>query len=474
MRAWLLLAASLAGAEPSLEPLTLEGAVREAVAASPQARAAERRLAEAALEEPALLAELDPVFAASFTRANDRTPRAAPAFEGSYSRLDSWEAGFSQSTLLGTRARLVFRNDRLVNPTPFRPLDPTVDSRLNLELTQPLWRYFLGRPDTARRRRARAGAAAAELEWRRAREQAAAEAARAFLELRHARALAAIKEESVSDAKRLLSKSQEKARYGLVEGSDLLQARAALELRQTELTIARSGVESAAHALAAALGREEAGALPVSMGAVPAPGAAPGISEEEALSARPDVESARRRRERAEWDLRVTRLDTLPELNLSAAYGFGGLASRYSSSWRDLSSWDHGAVSAGLNLAVPLSFRRERLARGAARLRLEAAEAEEEAVRVQARRQWRDAGEALALAARRLEAGRRLLELERAKLKAEEGEFRRGRSSTDLLIRFQQDIRQARETLLRAETDEVRARVEAALARGALVRETAP
>ena len=53
-----------------------------------------------------------------------------------------------------------------------------------------------------------------------------------------------------------------------------------------------------------------------------------------------------------------------------------------------------------------------------------------------------------------------MLELERRKFRAEEENFRRGRSSTDLLIRFQQDIRRAQANLLEAEKDEAVARLE--------------
>ncbi|TPW20643.1 MAG: hypothetical protein FD126_1487, partial [Elusimicrobia bacterium] len=151
-----LLCAAASAQTPSTGGWTLAAAVREALAASPEVKASEKRLAEAALEEPALLAELDTTLETGFRFADDRAPRSSPAFQGSRSRTETYNAGLLQKTLLGTDARLTATSSRLSNPTPFRFADPTAESRLNLSVSQPLWRYFAGRPDIARRRRARA------------------------------------------------------------------------------------------------------------------------------------------------------------------------------------------------------------------------------------------------------------------------------------------------------------------------------
>jgi outer membrane protein TolC len=417
---------------------------------------------------------LDPVFDSGFTYGDDRAPRSAPAFQGSRSRTETYSAGLSQSTLLGTEARLSASSARLSNATPFRFMDPTVDSRLALSISQPLWRYFAGRPDVARRRRARAGAAAAENLLRQAREEVSGRAARAFLEWRHASDLVRINEGGVADAKSLLAKYEDKRRYGLVEEGDLLQAQASLESQEIQLLVARSRVETAGHALTAALSRPGGDLPPPSREPAARPAALDGLAEEEAVAGLPSLAAARSRRERAEWERRVSVLDTYPDLRLKADYGFAGLSGRVGPSWSDVGGWRHPVASVGATFSVPLGFKRERLTRRAAELRLEAAAAEEASARTAAQRERRDALEALRLARRRAEAGRRLFELERRKFAAEEAQFKRGRSTTDLLLRSQQDIRRAEAELLRAETDEALARVELARASGRLASELAP
>lgn len=462
----LVLLGSLLPAAGRAEGLSLRRAMELGVARSAEVAAAKAAERQAALEEPLLLSNTDPVFQTGFTRLDDRAPRALPAFEGSRARIDRWNAGFAANTLLGTEARLRFDNERIRNPTPFRVFDPSVTSRLSLEVRQPLLRYFWGRPDKARRSRARAGVQAAEQRVREASQRAAAGAARTFIELRFAEGRQVIVSSGVADARRLLEKYEEKKRYGLAEESDVLQARASLELQETELLQAEAQARRARYAFAAAL---------YSDAESPAPGPLEGLPEEPAadeaaaLARRPDVTAAKAEVAAREWSERTSFLDTLPDLALTASWGAAGLDTGYGRAWSDLAGFDHPVAAAGIAFSIPLGQRKERLTRAGAKLALEAAKAEAARLEAESLRQVRDARELLTLARRRTQAGRRLLELERRKFGAEEANFKRGRSSTDLLVRFQQDIRRAETELLRAEADEASALVELARASGALL-----
>ncbi|MEQ1920485.1 MAG: TolC family protein, partial [Elusimicrobiota bacterium] len=427
------LAAALAVAA-SAAPLTVPEAMRLAVERSPDASAARARRDAAALEEPLLLSNLDPKILGAYTYQDDRAPRTSPAFQGTRARTERWETGLSQVTLLGTEAKAVWRGERLVNPSAFRPLDPTVDSRLALELKQKLLRYFWGRPDVARRSRARDAAAEAEANFQTARSASAASAASAVIELRAAQQLQAIREEAVADAKLLLKRTEEKNRYGTAEASDRFQAQAALESAEIELLLALSARTRARHALASSL-REEgpADGLEVSTEAprgLPTEAGLP-AAEAEALARRPDLEASRRRRDALKWAARISRLDTLPDLSLDASYAFAGLDSSYGGAWSDMRGWRHPVAAVGMSVVIPLTFRQERLVRRQANLALAAAEAELAGAENSARRAWRDARETLALSRRRRAAAERAAGIEAGKLKAGESDFRSGRATTD-------------------------------------------
>ncbi|MEK7389330.1 MAG: TolC family protein [Elusimicrobiota bacterium] len=467
----LLFARGAFGQTPDAPGPSLLETLRAAAAASPEVLAATRRRDEAALEEPLLLANLDPKAIASYAAIDDRRPRAVPAFEGSRARIDRWEAGLTQTTLLGTEAKLAFQSERLVNATAFRPLNPTVDSRLTFEFKQRLARYFWGRPDRARRARARSGVAAAQAALERTLSDALLRAARAHVELAYADALVAIRERGVEDAKRLLEKYEERRRFGLAENSDVLQAKASLELQEIEAMVARSLAERARVSLGAAV---FSSSTPRGLRAGPVDfipsRSALAVGEAEAMSRVPELMIARHRAESLRWSARLARLDTLPDLSLDASYSFAGLETGYRRSWSDMSTWRHPVSMVGMSVVFPLGFRHETLTRRQADLQLAQAEAEVASIEASARRRWRDVGEQLSLSSARVAAARRLFELEKRKYDSGLEDFKRGRASTDLLVRFQQDIRRAEADLLRAQTDERTALFEAADASGQLTR----
>ena len=151
----------------------------------------------------------------------------------------------------------------------------------------------------------------------------------------------------------------------------------------------------------------------------------------------------------------------MPDLSLDASYAFAGLDSSYGGAWSDMGGGRHPVAAIGLSVVVPLTFRQERLVRRQADLAppppRPACGAENAA-----RRAWRDAGETRSPSRRRRAAAERLAAIEAGKLKAGESDFRSGRATTDLLVRFQQDLRRARAELVRAEADESLALIELA------------
>lgn len=460
-----------AGPASAEDALTFEAAARTALAVSPSVARAAAEAGLAALEEPSLLANTDPELFGGYSGSSDRSPRHMPGFQGVYSRTESFRAGLLQRTLTGMEARLSWDNQRLRNPSPSRPLDPTADSRLSLDVRQPLLRYFWGRPDKARRGRARAGARAATAEFLRAQTEVVVAAGKAYLVLYGARESVRISEAAVKTAERLVATYREKRRYGLVEDSDLTQAEALLEVQGIEVVLARSEEARALNALAALMHRQGADAadLPPLSGLpdleVPPPD--PSLASQ-ALAARPEVKAAVERRAALEWADRVVRLDGLPDLAVTGSYAWAGLDRDLPGAWEDMDGGRHPVKSAGVSLTMPILFRKERIDRRSVAFRLEAARREEADAVQRVREDVRTAAEALVAARARLAARERLLEIEKRKLRAEEANFRRGRSSTDLIVRFQQDVSRAELAFVRARVEESAARLDWGRALGLL------
>jgi outer membrane protein TolC len=455
------------------EPLTLFQAVEEALAKSPALAKARLDVSDAELDEPLLLAETDPRFVTGYRWSDDQAPRTQPAFQGTRSRTEAFDVGILQRTLIGTEARLGWTNLKTSNPATFRPLDPTVDSRLVLDVRQPLLRYLWGRPDRARRGALRSGVQSARGRLRAGENDAAAAAARAYLRLHVAERALGIAEGALATARDLRSSYAEKRRYGLVEESDLFQAEVSVQVQELELTLARSELENARTALLAELQRHTADrpadVTPAGLPALPPAPADEDAVVRAALARRPDLAAAREVLAAAEWAARTARLETLPELDFTGSYGVAGLDADHPGAWKDLRSRDHPIKSAGLNLTVPFGGRKERLSRRAARFRVESARQDVELAVQRVISEARQAWVALRAARDRAAAARRLLELEGKKREAAEADFRRGRATTDLLVRFRQDLHLAERRLLQAESDEVQARLELGRVTGTLL-----
>lgn len=452
-------------------PLSFEAAAREALAASAAVARAAVDAGLAGLEEPLLLANTDTELFGGYNKATDRSPRHMPSFQGTYSKTETFQAGISQKTLTGMEARLLWDNMRLRNPSAARPLDPTADSRVILEVRQPVLRYFWGRPDKARRGRARAGVEAAEGELLRVQTDVVVAAGRAYLMLIGAREALRINEEAVAVAQKLVTTYREKRRFGLVEESDLAQAEALLEGQRIEVNLARSEEARAANALAALLHRQEAdGARLPPLGGVPeltVPEPDPALVTK-AVASRPETRAATARRAAAEWNNRVSKLDALPDLAVNGSYAWAGLDQNLPDAWDDMKTGDHPVKSAGVTLTVPLFFKKERIARNSAEMSLAAARRDEVEAIQRVREDVRTAAQALTAARERMAARSRLLEIEKRKLKAEQQNFNRGRSATDLIVRFQQDVSRAELLNVRAQVEEAAARLEWGRALGLL------
>ncbi|MEK7766876.1 MAG: TolC family protein, partial [bacterium] len=142
------------------------------------------------------------------------------------------------------------------------------------------------------------------------------------------------------------------------------------------------------------------------------------------------------------------------------------LSDAYGASFSDLGGLGHRVYAAGIQANVPLGGRRERLSVQAVDGELEAARAERAAMEERVRLEVQAALEQAAFARRRVEAAGRLAELSQNKLSAEEKNYARGRSSTEILIRFAEEVRQARREQLRARVDLARTALALRLASG--------
>lgn len=438
--------------------LTFHDALGMAARNNPEVSRAKAELELARSQEPALVALTDVKFVADGARAIDASPQVISDFFGNKTIMDTTSIGFRQRTLIGTEISLLFDTVRQdTRGARFLSFNPAVRSSASLKLSQALLKDFWGRPDKVKRAEARAGVRAAEANVERVRNTAALQGAQTFLDFVAADRETMLRREAVEDATKFLEKMKEKRRYSLVEESNLAQARVNLQLRELESTSALSLRRQARLRLLTAMTANDAikndedvnvsWDFPAPRESTPHPALA------DAVAARSDVSSLSALEEVASSALKLAKLRKLPELRAIGSYGYAGLDTSYARSFNDLDGWNHPVYSAGLALTIPIKSSSERLAVHVAEQNLSIARANRAGAESMARLDILAARERLDLARKQLAAAGRIVELQREKREMERRSFDRGRSTTEVLIRFAEEERGARRQLLHAKVE---------------------
>lgn len=438
------------------EKLTLAEAMEKAVKTDPAVQRSAEQLNIARLEEPEFLALTDPSLSLAASVEDDQSPRVAPAFEGPTTRTQMMDMALEQNSIFGTETRLFFNNQRIDNPAIFRPLNPSAESRLGFEIRQSLLRNFWGRPDISKRKKASYNVLSYEQSLIRSQEEAAARAALAYIQVWLTHELVKIQKSSVDNNKRLVEVNKNKLRYGLVENSDYFQAEASYQAKQTDLKLAQSRSRTALQELQAALHEPQNSHVQYEVSLPSAPlMAIPSYQEalSMALINRPDFKSAQFALEQKEWAYRLETLQTMPELSITGAYTSAGLDGKSSHATSDSLNFEDEILYGGLEFRISLQRKREKIAREQARLLRELATTDVDRLKIQIEQEVANVLEELWMAQERVESYRRLVELESKKFNAEKENFIRGRSTTDVLIRFETDIQNSQRQVIEAQAD---------------------
>ncbi len=454
--AWMILTAVQYGAA---ETWTLEKAVRQSISASAELAALHENLKLAELEEPGLLANTDPRLVGELAKGEDWSPTPVPQITGRRSLEESAELGIAQKWLTGTEAKIALSGNRYDSDAAFRSFNPSYADRFSFELRQPLARNFWGRPDKSLRRRARSNVDAARARYGRASELLALRTAFAYIEALYVQEELRIQEGTLGDLKLLLKRQEEKRKFGIAEETDILQTRSAIQLKELDIRITRASLEIAKQNLLTLMSVEQ-----------PEPGtefqAIPSAPRKEynlnaviqrAVDNRQDILALKAQVSALEADLKATRLNGLPSIDLTGRYALSSLDSGFSSSAEDLVARGKPVFRIGLKLEIPLLRKSEKVSVQSALHRLAQARHTLAESVLQTKKDIRNSWELYHLNTQKADALKEVVQIQKAKYAEEEKSFQRGRSSTDMLIRFQTDVQQSESRRVRAQFDEIAA-----------------
>ncbi len=406
---------------------------------------------------------------------------------GGISAVESYvtnlESSFLGKLTTGTQYALAFSLNKEENT--YGSFIEDFDGRMALTLTQPLLRGFGRTVNTIRIQAARNLSKISAEQLRLQTMQTVSEVVKAYWDLVTAVENVTVQQESLDNAERLLRINETRQEIGTAADIDVLQAKAGVATRQSELISARARVNDAADVLKQLLDMQEEGYFSK---AVIIPTDRPSIdtqvemlpenmdaqvqeSIEKALQHRPEVEIMGLQIENAELEEMSARNDMLPELNLTGMYGQGGRNHKVRQMLYGIRDKDHEFYSYGFEANIPIGNRAARGAHTKAKLNRRQAE-------LQKHKTLQGLMFNVHLAARNLFTNRILVEsnrqarrLQEANVIAEEKRLRLGVTTSWQVLRIQEDLTAAQTMEVQALTAYEKARIDLGLAEGTLLDE---
>ncbi len=382
--------------------------------------------------------------------------------------------GVTELLSTGTSLSLIQANQRQETSSAVSLLSPQYVTGLTLSAKQPLLKNRGKEVTEAPLRIAHAGAEEKTEEWKTKVMDIVSTVRTTFLSLVAAVREVEVRRTAVELAERVVVHTDARIQAGAAASMDLLPAESAVATRRDELLRAEAAARSAEVELKSLLGIRssrdwEERFVPVPLQEdIPPPGNKENF--EEAIRRRPEVAAMNARRTQAEIQEVATRNRTLPALDLTVSAGiaglsgtpnpnplFGGNAEAFSGSYRDsvdrMFSGRYYNWLVGLKTELPWGFQREKAEWARAKVALRQQRLSEDAVflriRVEVEKGRLDLESALA----RIAASRAATAAAGKKLEAEEKKLSLGRSTTVEVLRFQQDVSEARLAEVRAQTD---------------------
>ena len=310
-----------------------------------------------------------------------------------------------------------------------------------------------------------------------------ADTLRAYWDLVAALEFVRVREQSLANAERLLTISEKRFEIGNAAAIEVLQAKAGVAMRQSELIGARSSVRNAEDALKRLISLRDGNVFSKSkiepvdqpnvpdfnMGEVTDVDSLISKSVDLAMEHRPEIHMSEYTITNADLDENLARNELLPQFDIVAGYSQGGYDHFMSRSFTNLRDKDSDSYTIGFMGTIPLGNR-------AARGRHIRAKHTMKQTRFQLEKVKQDIIFQVQLAARNVATSRILVEsnmqtrkLQEVNVVAEEKRLQLGTTTSYRVLQIEGDLTAAQMQEVQARTNYERARVDLQFAEGTLL-----
>ncbi|MCK4325938.1 TolC family protein [bacterium] len=388
-------------------------------------------------------AVFDTILKAEVDYTDDRSKKSSTLL-GTETTEANYNLGLSKRLSRGTDIGLDLTSKRESTNSPSATLKTSYESTLELSLTQPLGKNRGGIIDRGNIKVTKLNIENADSESLDRIETALVVTEKAYWNLVLAYRVLKIEEDMLKWAEELLRLNKERIKTGLVEETDLYASEANFHLRQTELLIAQNEVQSAINRLKLQMNESAPAKI------IPREELRMGEEEfsleaklREAFTHRRDYRRARNDIQAEDIQLKMKANARWPQIDLIGSLARNGLDTQYGTALGDIFEDDNPTYFVGIKFSFPLGNRKARSEHE--RTSLEKARALVNLQKIE-RLIVTEVDEKVRAVKVNQDRARQQLkveELQRLKLKGEEKKFKYGRSSSDTLIRFQEDLLKA-------------------------------
>ena len=457
--------------QEAAEPLrmSLEDCIRLAIDNSPDLQIVRYEAQKSASDILTASGEFDPVLSDTYLHSK-MTQTASPEYK-TFAGISAVEAtrGNNKTSLsgklhTGTMYDVSFELDK--ESTTFTKFVPQWSGGLTLTLSQPLLKGRGTAINTARIRMAKNAKLMSEAQLRLAVMNTVSEVIKAYWDLVGATEGMAVRQQAVANADRLLDIAQKRLDIGTGAALEVLQAKAGVGSRQTELITARSQVSNAEDVLKQVLNMREDGVFS-GKHIVPTDrpkgddidveklGNVDGQLKESfdlAFKNRPEMTSGELEIETAKIDRSRAANEMLPQVDLTTSAFQGKRGPSWDDVFEGVTSRQDNMFSVGVKGQVVLGNRAARGAFTRADITAKQAETKLERTKQELMLRVRLATRGVYTSQILIESNKQLSKLQETNVAAEEKRLRLGVSTSYRVLQMQTD-------LLAAQTQEVQARI---------------
>lgn len=370
---------------------------------------------------------------------------------GTVSRTHKYNLGVSRLLPSGTRGSIQWTNERNSTDSAFASVNPLFESAFEISIEQPLIKNFFGYQDRGNVNVARKDYHAADaLAQRRVRE-AVFQVLSDYWRWITDRRIVAVTKRSAREARQFVKISEEKESFGLHESTDVLDAKANQLRIEAQLILDKLAVDDRLGQLRRDLDLSDNATLESDEKIkTDATTSELGDVLAHALENRTDYLSARNVVAARKIELALAKNSRWPELDLVASLRLNGIDSGYGKGLEEAVKADHPSYFIGGEFSFPIENRLARSSTKRASLEeiraLYALKDLENQITQNVEEQWR----AVDSTRRVVKTLRRVTNVERKKWQEELKKYKTGRSSSDIVTRYQEDYLRAERNLLGA------------------------